>query len=114
MPGTLEWSRSGNAKNGAGEAARRRQSHLAEATRYCLVGEAEAGIQAEEAQGGSVLATTGGTAVGSDVQLLCAYQEQKSTVESGLRWIKHPAAITPMGWEKPERIAALAMLTVVG
>jgi transposase len=76
--------------------------------------EAEACVQAEEAQGWIVLATTVGTAVCSDVQLLCAYQEQNSTVESGLRWIKHPAAITPMWLEKPERIAALAMLTVVG
>lgn len=32
----------------------------------------------------------------------------------GCRWIKKPAARSP-GWlEKPERIAALAMLTVVG
>jgi transposase len=35
-------------------------------------------------------------------------------VEQGFRWIKNPAAITPMWREKPERIAALAMLTVVG
>jgi hypothetical protein len=35
-------------------------------------------------------------------------------VELGLRWIKNPAAITPMWLEKPERIAAFAMLTVVG
>jgi transposase len=48
------------------------------------------------------------------VQILRAYQEQNSTVESGLRWIKNPAAITPMWRETPERIAALAMLTVVG
>ena len=35
-------------------------------------------------------------------------------MEPGFRWIKTPAAITS-GWlEKPERIAALAMLTVVG
>jgi transposase len=31
-----------------------------------------------------------------------------------LGWIKHPAAIAPVWLEKPERIAALAMLTVVG
>jgi hypothetical protein len=41
-------------------------------------------------------------------------QEQHTTVEPGLRWIKHPAAISPVWLEKPERIAALAMLTVVG
>ena len=36
------------------------------------------------------------------------------TVEPGFRWIKNPAAISPVWLEKPERIAALAMLTVVG
>jgi transposase len=35
-------------------------------------------------------------------------------VEQGFRWIKNPAAIQPVWLEKPERIAALAMLTVVG
>jgi hypothetical protein len=41
-------------------------------------------------------------------------QDPNTTVEPGVRWIKNPAAIAP-GWlEKPERIAALAMLTVVG
>ena len=43
-----------------------------------------------------------------------AYQEQHTTVEPGFRWIKNPAAISPVWLEKPERIAALAMLTVVG
>jgi hypothetical protein len=38
----------------------------------------------------------------------------RTLVEPGFRWIKNPAAMSP-GWlEKPERIAALAMLTVVG
>jgi transposase len=85
-----------------------------EATRYRLAVEAEALAQAEPEQGWSVLATTVGTAVCSDEQILRAYQDQNSTVEHGLRWIKNPAAITPMWLEKPERIAALAMLTVVG
>jgi hypothetical protein len=35
-------------------------------------------------------------------------------VEPGLRWSKNPAAIAPVWREKPARIAALAMLTVVG
>jgi len=35
-------------------------------------------------------------------------------VKSGFRWIKNPAAIAPVWLEKPERIAALAMLTVLG
>jgi transposase len=46
--------------------------------------------------------------------MLQAYQEQHTTVEPGFRWIKNPAAISPVWLEKPERIAALAMLTVVG
>ena len=33
---------------------------------------------------------------------------------TGFRWIKNPAAISPVWLEKPERIAALAMLTVLG
>ena len=35
-------------------------------------------------------------------------------MEPGFRWIKNPAASAPVWLEKPERIAALAMLTVVG
>jgi hypothetical protein len=31
-----------------------------------------------------------------------------------VRWSKHPAAMAPVGLEKPERIAAWAMLTVLG
>jgi transposase len=46
--------------------------------------------------------------------MLHAYQKQHTTVESGLRWIKNPAAICPVWLEKPERIAAWAMLTVLG
>jgi transposase len=46
--------------------------------------------------------------------LLQTYQEQHITVEPGFRWIKNPAAISPVWLEKPARIAALAMLTVVG
>jgi hypothetical protein len=37
-----------------------------------------------------------------------------TTVEPGFRWIKNPAAISPAWLEKPEQIAALAMLTVLG
>jgi transposase len=61
-----------------------------------------------------VLATTVRAEVCSDTDILQAYQEQATTVESGFRWIKNPAAISPVWLEKPERIAALAMLTVVG
>ena len=35
-------------------------------------------------------------------------------MEPGFRWIKNPAAINPVWLEKPQRIAALAMLTVIG
>ncbi len=35
-------------------------------------------------------------------------------MDPGFRWIKNPAAIAPVWLEKPERIAALAMRTVVG
>jgi transposase len=85
-----------------------------EETRYRLVVEAQALAQAESEQGWTVLAPTIEAETCSDEQILRAYQEQNSTVEPGLRWIKNPAAITPMWLEKPERIAALAMLTVLG
>jgi transposase len=83
-------------------------------TRYRLVVEAQALAQAEAEQGWTVLATTVAAQTCSDEQILRAYQEQHTTVEPGFRWLKNPAAITPMWLEKPERIAALAMLTVVG
>jgi len=68
----------------------------------------------EEDNGWTVLATTVGVEVCADAEILEAYQEQHTTVEPGFRWIKNPAAIAPVWLEKPERIAALAMLTVVG
>jgi hypothetical protein len=49
-----------------------------------------------------------------DAEILQAYQEQHITVEPGFRWIKNPAAISPVWIEKPKRIAALAMRTVMG
>ena len=85
-----------------------------EETRSRLAVEAQALAQAEAEQGWTVLATTVDAETCSDAQILRVYQEQNSTVELGLRWIKNPAAITPMWLEKPERIAALAILTVVG
>jgi hypothetical protein len=68
----------------------------------------------EEDNGWTVLATTVPTETCTDTEILQAYQEQNTTVEPGFRWIKHPAAIAPVWLEKPERIAALAMLTVLG
>jgi hypothetical protein len=71
-------------------------------------------VPSADAQGWTVLATTVRPAGCPDAELLQAYQEQHITVEPGLRWSKHPAALSP-GWlETPERMAAWAMLTVVG
>ncbi len=81
---------------------------------YRMVVEAEVLSHPEENTGWTVLATTVGPEEGTDTEILQAYQDQNTTVESGFRWIKNPAAIAPVWLEKPERIAALAMLTVVG
>jgi transposase len=61
-----------------------------------------------------VLATTIEESLCSDAEIVRAYRDQTTTVERGFRWIKNPAAIHPVWLEKRERIAALAMLTVVG
>jgi transposase len=82
--------------------------------RYRLVVHPEAVAPSEDAPGWTVLATTVRPEVCTDAEILQAYQEQHITVEPGFRWIKNPAAISPVWLEKPERIAALAMLTVVG
>jgi transposase len=82
--------------------------------RYRLVVRPEALVPPEDTHGWTVLATTIRSEVCTDVEILQAYQEQHITVEPGFRWIKNPAAISPVWLEKPERIAALAMLTVVG
>jgi transposase len=82
--------------------------------RYRLVVHAETLVPSVDAHGWTVLATTLRPEVCTDAELLQAYQEQHITVEPGFRWIKNPAAISPVWLEKPERIAALAMLTVVG
>jgi transposase len=81
---------------------------------YRLVVEVEALSNLEEDNGWTVLATTVRAEDCTDAEILQAYQEQNTTVEPGFRWIKNPAAISPVWLEKPERIAALAMLTVVG
>jgi hypothetical protein len=81
---------------------------------YRLVAAVETLTNAEEDNGWTVLATTVRAEVCSDTAILQAYQDQATTVESGFRWIKNPAAISPVWLEKPERIAALAMLTVLG
>jgi transposase len=68
----------------------------------------------EEDNGWTVLATTVPAEVCTDATILEAYQEQHTSVEPGFRWIKNPVAISPVWLEKPERIAALAMLTALG
>jgi transposase len=82
--------------------------------RYRLRVHPEALVPSEDAYGWTVLATTVEPEGCPDAELLQAYQEQHITVEPGFRWIKNPAAISPVWLEKPERIAALARLTVVG
>jgi hypothetical protein len=74
----------------------------------------EALANSEEDNGWMVLATTVRAEVGSDTDILQAYQEHNTTVEPGCRWSKHPAAISPVWLEKPARIAALARLTGIG
>ena len=81
---------------------------------YRLVVEVTALANLEEDNGWAVLATTVPTEACVGTEILQAYQEQNTTVEPGFRWIKNPAAIAPVWLEKPERIAALAMLTVLG
>jgi transposase len=61
-----------------------------------------------------VLATTVSEHTGTDAEIIRAYRDQTTTVEPGFCWIKNPAAISPVWLEKHERIAALAMRTVVG
>src|SRR5215475_8659223 len=81
---------------------------------YRLAVEVEALSNSEEDHGWTVLATTVSAETCADAAILQVYQEQNTTVEPGFRWIKNPAAISPVWLEKPERIAALAMLTVLG
>jgi transposase len=81
---------------------------------YRVVVEVEALANPQEANGWAVLATTVSAEGCTDVEILQAYQDHNTTVEPGFRWIKNPAAIAPVWLEKPTRIAALAMLTVLG
>jgi transposase len=81
---------------------------------YRLTVEVEALANPEEDTGWTVLATTVDAEACPDADILQAYHNQNTTVEPGFRWMKNPAAIRPVWLEKPERIAALAMLTVLG
>src|SRR5262249_31576178 len=79
--------------------------------RYRLVVHPEARVPSEDAHGWTVLATTMPSEVCTDTEMLQAYQEQHITVEPGFRWIKNPAAISPVWLEKPDRIRDLAVRT---
>jgi transposase len=81
---------------------------------YRLVVEAKALAPPVHTYGWLVLATTVDAHTSSDAEIVRAYRDQTTPVEPGFRWIKNPAAISPVWLEKPERSAALAMLTVVG
>jgi len=81
---------------------------------YRLVVEAKALAPPVHTYGWLVLVTTVDAHTSSDAEIVRACRDQTTTVEPGFRWIKNPAAISPVWLEKPERIAALAMLTVVG
>jgi hypothetical protein len=81
---------------------------------YHLRVETQALTPALETCGWLVLATTIDEQSCGDAEIVQAYRDQTATVERGFRWIKNPAAISPVWLEKPKRIAALAMLTVVG
>ena len=61
--------------------------------------------RAKDEQGWFILATTVGAEGCAETEVLQAYPEQNTTVEPGCRWIKHPAAITPVWLETPARIA---------
>jgi hypothetical protein len=74
----------------------------------------EALVPSEDVHGWTVLATTRQPAGCPDAARLQAEQAQHSPVEPGVRWLKNPAAISPVWREQPARIAAWAMLTVVG
>ena len=63
--------------------------------------------------GSLVLVTTMSKKACDDAEIVQVYQAQTTTVEPGFGWIKNPAAISPVWFENRERIAALAILTVV-
>ena len=73
---------------------------------YRLVGEVDTLPNAEEDNGWTVRATAVRAEMGTDTEILQAYQEHNTTVEPGFRWIKKPAALAPVWLEKPERSAA--------
>ena len=79
-----------------------------------LAGEVEALANAEEEHGWVVLATTVRAEAGAEAAMLQTAHDHNTPVAPGLRWSKNPAAISPVWLEQPERLAALALLTVMG
>jgi hypothetical protein len=79
-----------------------------------LVVEVEVLVSPEEENGWTVLATPVRGERCAEGEILQADQEQHTTVEPGCRWLKTPAAISPVWREQPARIAAWARLTVRG
>ncbi len=92
----------------------RKDEPVPEARVYRLRVQAKPRAAPIAAYGWLVLATTVSEQTCGDAEIVRAYRDQTTTVEPGFRWIKNPAAISPVWLEKPKRIAALAMLTVVG
>ena len=111
---TMVWKRSAPPSSGRVEAVRRRPRHPRSRSAIVWSCTQRRLVPSEDTHGGTVLATTVRPEVGTDAEILQAYQEQHITVEPGFRWIKNPAAISPVWLENPERIAALAMRTGVG
>ena len=105
-----QWQRKKGARRGRPPKDAAPQEELV----YRLVVQAQASTPPVATFGWTVLATTVGEQQCGDAEIVRAYREQTTTVEPGFRWIKNPEAISPVWLEKPERIAALAMLTVVG
>jgi hypothetical protein len=60
----------------------------------------------EEDHGWAVLSTTVPTEACAEAEMIQIYQQHNTTGASGVRWLKHPAAIAPVWLEKPARIAA--------
>ena len=79
---------------------------------YRRVVEVEALAHPEEDNGWTGLATTVDAEGGPDADLPQAYQDHNTPGEPGLRGLNPPAALAPVWLAKPERSAALAMLTV--
>jgi transposase len=105
-----EWRRKKRARRGRPARTEQPEEELC----YRLVAEAKPLPPPVHTYGWLVLATTLSVDACGDAELVRAYRDQTTTVEPGFRWIKNPAAISPVWLEKPARIAALAMVTVVG